>query len=264
MLGNVVFVDLQGTTELFSVYYITTLVPTLIASTGKLSPATRRSTFGYCVFLGDNLLTWSSKRRTKLVLFMQLFEFGPSSLKFLDPKSVVYDYRPHQFNWNLYKVVTKNPSFSAFLLFGSHLRCSDYLHFLPNRQNFDGPFIINEILARCKLKKQQAMIFKVDFAKAYDSVRWDYLDDVLISFGFGPKWRSWIRGRGPLSSLFVFTHYGVSPLIIFPGSEAGIFKGYKIDPSTTLSHLFYADDAVFIEESSSGVGIPDNSVAGSC
>ncbi|GKA24882.1 RNA-directed DNA polymerase, eukaryota [Tanacetum coccineum] len=30
--------------------------------------------------------------------------------------------------------------------------------------------------------------------------------------------------------------------------EAGIFKGYKIDPSTTLSHLFYADDAVFIGE----------------
>ncbi|GJY46656.1 RNA-directed DNA polymerase, eukaryota [Tanacetum coccineum] len=27
-----------------------------------------------------------------------------------------------------------------------------------------------------------------------------------------------------------------------------IFKGYKIDPSTTLSHLFYADDAVFIGE----------------
>ncbi|GJT32085.1 hypothetical protein Tco_0922504 [Tanacetum coccineum] len=29
---------------------------------------------------------------------------------------------------------------------------------------------------------------------------------------------------------------------------SGIFKGYKIDPSTTLSHLFYADDAVFIGE----------------
>ncbi|GJU17262.1 RNA-directed DNA polymerase, eukaryota [Tanacetum coccineum] len=38
------------------------------------------------------------------------------------------------------------------------------------------------------------MVFKVDFAKAYDSVRWDYLDDVLRSSGFGFKWRSWING----------------------------------------------------------------------
>ncbi|GJR56432.1 hypothetical protein Tco_1406953 [Tanacetum coccineum] len=38
------------------------------------------------------------------------------------------------------------------------------------------------------------MIFKVDFEKAFDSVRCDYLDDVLKSFGFGNKWRGWIRG----------------------------------------------------------------------
>ncbi|GKA43319.1 hypothetical protein Tco_0736043 [Tanacetum coccineum] len=40
--------------------------------------------------------------------------------------------------------------------------------------------------------------------------------------------------------------------------EAGIFKGYKIDPSTTLSHLFYADDA---KSHLLGVGIPDKCVS---
>ncbi|GJS71805.1 RNA-directed DNA polymerase, eukaryota [Tanacetum coccineum] len=75
--------------------------------------------------------------------------------------------------------------------------------FLPNRQILDGPFIINELLSWCKHKKQQAMVFKVDFAKAYDSIR---------------------------------------------AIEAGIFKGIKIGSSLNISHLFYADDAVFIGE----------------
>nr|GFA18795.1 hypothetical protein [Tanacetum cinerariifolium] len=48
------------------------------------------------------------------------------------------------------------------------------------RINFDFPN---------RLKPEQ-----VDFAKAYDSIRWDYLDDVLSAFGFGSRWRSWIRG----------------------------------------------------------------------
>ncbi|GKD57212.1 hypothetical protein Tco_1290599 [Tanacetum coccineum] len=68
------------------------------------------------------------------------------------------------------------------------------------------------------------MIFKVDFEKAFDFVRWDYLDDVLKSFGFGDKWRGWIRGC--LNSSI----------------------GITIDESLISSHLFYADDAVFIGE----------------
>ncbi|GJS28610.1 hypothetical protein Tco_0489230 [Tanacetum coccineum] len=74
---------------------------------------------------------------------------------------------------------------------------------------------------------------KIDFAKAYDSIRWDYLGDVLKSFGFGVKWSVRIESL----------HLSFSRVI-----EAGIFTGIKIDSSTTLSHLFYADDAVFIGE----------------
>ncbi|GJX06753.1 RNA-directed DNA polymerase, eukaryota, reverse transcriptase zinc-binding domain protein [Tanacetum coccineum] len=64
--------------------------------------------------------------------------------------------------------------------------------FVANRQILDGPFILNELFQWCKKKKKQTMIFKVDFEKAYDSVRWDYLDDILNKFGFGVKWRGWI------------------------------------------------------------------------
>ncbi|GJV48461.1 ribonuclease H-like domain-containing protein [Tanacetum coccineum] len=41
------------------------LLPTLMLDWAGFS-ATRRSTSGYCVFLGDNLLTWSSKRQDML------------------------------------------------------------------------------------------------------------------------------------------------------------------------------------------------------
>nr|GFC01990.1 RNA-directed DNA polymerase, eukaryota, reverse transcriptase zinc-binding domain protein [Tanacetum cinerariifolium] len=32
-----------------------------------------------------------------------------------------------------------------------------------------------------------------DFEKSFNSVRWKYLDFVLLSLGFNSKWRSWIR-----------------------------------------------------------------------
>nr|GFD19165.1 RNA-directed DNA polymerase, eukaryota, reverse transcriptase zinc-binding domain protein [Tanacetum cinerariifolium] len=49
------------------------------------------------------------------------------------------------------------------------------------------------------------MVFKVDFEKACDSVRWDYLDDVLLKFGFGDRWRGWIQGclKSSMGSILV-------------------------------------------------------------
>ena len=112
--------------------------------------------------------------------------------KILAPK-VVSDYRPISLIGSMYKVVTKILATRLSTVI-SDLISDAQTAFLPNRQILDGPFIINEILSRCRLKKQQAMVFKVDFSKAYDSIRWDYFDDVLNTFGFGPKWCSWIRG----------------------------------------------------------------------
>ncbi|GKC06378.1 RNA-directed DNA polymerase, eukaryota [Tanacetum coccineum] len=193
--------------------------------------------------------------------------------KVQDPK-FVNDYRPISLIGSLYKVVTKILATRLSFII-SDLISDVQTAFLPNRQILDGPFIINELLSWCKHKKQQTMVFKVDFAKTYDSIRWDYLDDLLQAFGFGSRWRSWINGSlssGKASILingsptFEFQfHCGLKqgdPLapylfILIMESlhlsfsrivEAGIFKGIKIDNSVTISHLFYADDAMSKED----------------
>nr|GEX76552.1 RNA-directed DNA polymerase, eukaryota [Tanacetum cinerariifolium] len=92
--------------------------------------------------------------------------------------------------------------------------------FVSGRQIMDGPFILNEIMHWCSSKKKQALIFKVDFEKAYDSVRWDFLDEALQKFGFGNKWRLWIQSclRSSKSSILVNGS---------PTTEFQFFKGLK-------------------------------------
>nr|GFA27416.1 RNA-directed DNA polymerase, eukaryota [Tanacetum cinerariifolium] len=118
--------------------------------------------------------------------------FVSLSPKISDPK-FVSDFRPISLIGCLYKVVNKILATRLSVVI-SGLILDVQTAFVPNRQILDGPFIVNELLDWCKRYKHQAMVFKVDFAKAYDSIRWDYLIDVLRSFGFGDKWCSWIKG----------------------------------------------------------------------
>nr|GEV45005.1 RNA-directed DNA polymerase, eukaryota [Tanacetum cinerariifolium] len=125
----------------------------------------------------------------------------------------IKDFRPISLIGSLYKIIVK--------ILANRLSSviPDLISFISNRQILDGPFILNELLSWCKYKKLKAMVFKVAFEKAFDSIRWDYLDDVLKSFGFGDKWRGWI---------------------------SGLFTGIPLDNSLTISHLFYANDAIFV------------------
>nr|GEV06986.1 RNA-directed DNA polymerase, eukaryota [Tanacetum cinerariifolium] len=164
--------------------------------------------------------------------------------KVLDPK-VVSDYRPISLIGSLYKVVTKILATRLSLVI-SDLISDVQTVFLPNRQILDGPFIINEILARCKLKKQQAMIFKVDFAKALSSGKASILVNGSPTTEF--HFHQGLKQGDPLAP-FLFLLIRESLHLSFSwATEAGIFTGFRVDHSITLSHLFYADDAVFIGE----------------
>ncbi|GJV65700.1 RNA-directed DNA polymerase, eukaryota [Tanacetum coccineum] len=211
--------------------------------------------------------------------FFSSSKFPPgsnSSFITLIPKSLdakmVKDFRPISLIGSFYKIVAKILS-NRLCIVMPDLISDVQTAFISKRQILDGPFILNELISWCKYHKIKAMIFKADFEKAFDSVRWDYLDGVLNNFGFGVKWRGWIQAclssamgsilvNGSPSSEFKF-HKGLkqgdplSPFLFILVMESlhisfnnilnsGLYKGIRIDESLTLSHLFYADDAVFL------------------
>ncbi|GJV61243.1 RNA-directed DNA polymerase, eukaryota [Tanacetum coccineum] len=106
---------------------------------------------------------------------------------------IVKDFRPISLIGSIYKIITKilaNRLCNVLPCLISEVQSA----FVSNRNILDGPFILDELLQWCKHKRKRAMIFKVDFEKAFDSVKWDYLIDTLRAFGFGQKWCSWING----------------------------------------------------------------------
>ncbi|GJZ06608.1 RNA-directed DNA polymerase, eukaryota [Tanacetum coccineum] len=77
-------------------------------------------------------------------------------------------------------------------------KCHEYrVHIdsqFPNISSMDQVEELEREVTYDEVKK--AMWYKeVDIEKARDSVRWDYVDDILHKDGFGDKWRMWIKGR---------------------------------------------------------------------
>nr|GEX71328.1 RNA-directed DNA polymerase, eukaryota, reverse transcriptase zinc-binding domain protein [Tanacetum cinerariifolium] len=104
-------------------------------------------------------------------------------------------------------------------------------------------FFHDGLIYWCDSKKKETMIFKVDFEKAYDSVRWDYLDDVLNKFGFGLKWRNWIHKCLNSSKGSILVNGSPTGEFHF---RKGLFNGVSVSSSLHPSHLFYADDVIFM------------------
>jgi len=65
--------------------------------------------------------------------------------------------------------------------------------FVKDRQILYGILVANEVVDDAKKRKKELLLFKVDFEKAYDSVDWGYLDEVMCKMRFPVLWRKWIK-----------------------------------------------------------------------
>jgi hypothetical protein len=60
--------------------------------------------------------------------------------------------------------------------------------FMPGRNIMEGVVILHETIHELHTKKANGVIFKIDFEKAYDKVKWSFLQQTLCMKGFSPKW----------------------------------------------------------------------------
>jgi hypothetical protein len=64
--------------------------------------------------------------------------------------------------------------------------------FIPGGNILEGVVVLHEIIHELKRKKINGVLFKIDFEKAYDKVKWDFLQQDLRMKGFLPEWCNWI------------------------------------------------------------------------
>lgn len=148
--------------------------------------------------------------------------------------------------------------------------------FIKGRFILDGVVTLNEAIEDAKKSKKKRLLFKFDFAKADDSVSWDFLLEMLRKLNFPIKWVAWMKecissakanvfvNRRPsgefelqrglrqgdplLPFLFLVAAEGLN-LLVRRAVEMEMLVAAQIGrDKIRVSHIQYANDTMFIVE----------------
>lgn len=112
--------------------------------------------------------------------------FSTLILKIGNP-TIVKDYKSISLIGVQYKIIAKLLA-NCLALVINDIVSSEQSVFVKGKQILDDTLMVNEITSWYKKKKRKVMIMKVDFDKAYDSVCWGYLLQIMEFMGFDQKW----------------------------------------------------------------------------
>ena len=113
---------------------------------------------------------------------------GVTLIPKVDEAVEIKDFRPISMIGSIYKIILPKRLSKVM----PELIGESHTTFVKDRQILDGALIANEVVWWIRKKKIKAAILKLDFKKAYDTVRWDFLDETLRGMGFGDEWTKWI------------------------------------------------------------------------
>jgi hypothetical protein len=87
--------------------------------------------------------------------------------------------------------------------------------------------ILHETVHELHRKNQSGVIFKIDFEKAYDKVRWNFLIQTLRLKGFSHKWIEWIKSFISGGSVAINANDEVGPYF---QTKKGLRRGDPLSP----------------------------------
>ena len=86
-----------------------------------------------------------------------------------------------------FKIFTKVTT-NRINLVADHLISPTQTTFMRGRNILEGAVVLHETIHELHRKNMSRVIFKIDFEKAYDKVKWNFLLQTLRLKGFSPKW----------------------------------------------------------------------------
>ena len=99
--------------------------------------------------------------------------------------------------------------------------------FMPGRNIMEGVVILHETIHELHTKKSDGVIFKIDFEKAYDKVKWPFLQQTLRMKGFSPKWCRWVEGMVTGGSVGIKVNDDICPYF---QTKRGLRQGDPMSP----------------------------------
>jgi hypothetical protein len=100
------------------------------------------------------------------------------------------------------------------------------------------------------VRKLPALLLKLDIEKAFDSVSWDFLLEVLEARGFGQKWRNWISAILATASTRILINGELSDRI---WHRRGLRQG---DPLSPLLFVLVMDVLPALLDAADREGVP--------
>ena len=180
--------------------------------------------------------SWDFVKNEVLGFFKEFHEQGrfvkhlnTTFLVLIPKKQTVEDFkdlRPISLVGGLYKILTKVLANRIKRVLDRVISKSQNA-FVEGRQILDVVLIANEIVDSSLRRKECGLICKLDIEKAYDSIRWEFLYQVMGKMGFGGRWIRWIKWCISTASFSVLVNG--SPAGYFPSSR-GLRQGDPLSP----------------------------------